>query len=242
MSPDAATLLAAWEAGAGQPPARQALLLLQAAGAEDAGAWPAGTRDLALLRLREALFGPDITALADCPRCGAAVEIACATADFAAGPPPQQAPFEVTLGPYRALLRLPSAQDLAGAAAAGDVAGAAALLLARCVLSAEAAGEPVAPASLPPPVIAAIGEAVAARDPMAEPVLALACPDCGAGWEIGFDAGAFLWAELDAWAGRTLDEVHVLASAYGWTEAEVLRLLPRRRQAYRERIAACLTP
>jgi len=33
-----------------------------------------------------------------------------------------------------------------------------------------------------------------------------------------------------------LDDIHLLASAYGWTEDEVLRLSPMRREAYVRRV------
>ena len=36
----------------------------------------------------------------------------------------------------------------------------------------------------------------------------------------------------DAWALRTLAEVHRLASAYGWREQDILALSPARRQLY----------
>jgi hypothetical protein len=39
-------------------------------------------------------------------------------------------------------------------------------------------------------------------------------------------------------ARRFLDEVHVLARAYGWAEAEILRLSEARRSAYLQRVLA----
>ena len=77
---------------------------------------------------------------------------------------------------------------------------------------------------------------IAAADPLAEIALELACPDCAATWSAPFDIVRFLWSEVDAWAARTLDEVHVLASHYGWSEAEILALSPQRRQHYRDLI------
>jgi len=43
---------------------------------------------------------------------------------------------------------------------------------------------------------------------------------------------AYLWNEIDAWAYRTLQEVHTLAKAYGWSEEEILRLSAWRRHFY----------
>jgi hypothetical protein len=74
---------------------------------------------------------------------------------------------------------------------------------------------------------------MAAADPRADVELALACPACAHEWTAAFDAAAFLWSELDAWTRRTLHDVHTLATAYGWTEAEVLAL-GRRRHVYLE--------
>ena len=54
----------------------------------------------------------------------------------------------------------------------------------------------------------------------------------GRGGARTFDIGAFFWSEIDAWAGRILQQVHVLASAYGWSERDVLALSPVRRQLY----------
>ena len=44
--------------------------------------------------------------------------------------------------------------------------------------------------------------------------------------------GAFLWAEIHAWAQQLLRDVHTLAIAYGWSETEVLALPAARRRAY----------
>ena len=46
------------------------------------------------------------------------------------------------------------------------------------------------------------------------------------------DIGEFFWRELTVQAKRLLREVHLLARGYGWREADVLALHPRRRQAY----------
>jgi hypothetical protein len=60
----------------------------------------------------------------------------------------------------------------------------------------------------------------------------LCCPECGRRWEVVFDIGGFLWAEINDWAEHTLRTVHSLAEAYGWSEREILNLSPLRRQLY----------
>jgi hypothetical protein len=49
---------------------------------------------------------------------------------------------------------------------------------------------------------------------------------------------SFFWNEIEAWACRVLHDVHTLAGAYGWSEREVLRLSPTRRQMYLEMVSA----
>jgi hypothetical protein len=46
------------------------------------------------------------------------------------------------------------------------------------------------------------------------------------------DTAALLWDEITARAGALLHEVHRLASAYGWSEAQILALSPARRARY----------
>jgi hypothetical protein len=52
-----------------------------------------------------------------------------------------------------------------------------------------------------------------------------------------FDIGAFLWEEIAAQARRLLREVHTLARAYGWREADILVMSAARRQAYLEMVS-----
>ena len=59
-----------------------------------------------------------------------------------------------------------------------------------------------------------------------------ACASCGHRHEVAFDIASFFWGEIDAWASRTFLDVHALAKAYGWREAEILAMSPRRRQHY----------
>jgi hypothetical protein len=65
-----------------------------------------------------------------------------------------------------------------------------------------------------------------------------ACPHCAGvvlGW---FDPGAFVIAELRTRAMMLMEEVHLLASRYGWSEDAILALPGPRRGAYAEMIAA----
>ena len=74
-----------------------------------------------------------------------------------------------------------------------------------------------------------VGEQMALADPLAEIMLHFDCPVCGESFEESLDLPAFLWAEMEAQAKRLLYDVHTLASAYGWSEAEILSLSAARR-------------
>ena len=58
------------------------------------------------------------------------------------------------------------------------------------------------------------------------------CPACEHCWPAHFDIVRYLWQELAYWAIRMLAEVHTLAAAYGWSEAQILAITPWRRRYY----------
>jgi hypothetical protein len=51
-----------------------------------------------------------------------------------------------------------------------------------------------------------------------------------------FDIISFFWTELDSLARRLLQDVHVLAKAYSWREADILSMSATRRQFYLEMV------
>jgi hypothetical protein len=83
-----------------------------------------------------------------------------------------------------------------------------------------------------------IGEELAEADPLAEIQIALGCPTCANQYTEAIEIASFLWAEIEACAKRLLWEVHALATAYGWTEPDVLALSPARRALYLEMVQA----
>jgi hypothetical protein len=236
-------LLTAWDCGAVEQPLGRPLTLLAAACGAPAASLATsslGNRDALLLTLREQLFGATLIGLATCPGCAGELEVTFGVDDVRAvgqGDPAAAAPRSLTAGGYTLAVRVPDSRDAVAAAnARADAAATRALLLDRCVGAHNREGRPVPVADLPAEVAAAAVAAMAEADPQADVRLALACPLCGTSWEVAFDAGSFLWAEVEAWARRTLLEVHQLAAVYGWSEAEVLALGPLRRQAYLELI------
>jgi hypothetical protein len=232
----AADLLRVWDQGQGLPHPRRALLLLGLAAPELAAAperCTVGQRDAALIALRARIFGSRVESIAECPACHERVELDFDLAQVAVAPPADAAPtFELSYRGYHVAARLPTAADLAMIAPWGALAAERAALLRRCVLAASRNGATVPAQSLPDSVSSRVIAHMTAADQQADVRLALCCAVCSHLWETCFDIVSFLWSELNAWARRTLYDVHTLARAYGWGEAEILAMSPARRSFY----------
>jgi hypothetical protein len=144
--------------------------------------------------------------------------------------------YVLHVGDWTMDFRAPNLGDLATAAVVRDSAAFRSQLLSRCVRARRADHRSVDARELPPSAVDQVIAAMSATDPEADLGLDLACPECGHRWTETFDIVAYLWAELDDWAQRTLRDVHVFAMTYGWTESEVLALSPTRRAHYRAMI------
>jgi hypothetical protein len=134
---------------------------------------------------------------------------------------------------YAVTCRLATSADLLEIAAAAPADGRDALLK-RCVVAARFAGAPVDPATLPDGVLAAAIARMASADSQADVQIALVCPVCANQWSMPFDILAYLWSEVEDWAQRLLIDVHTLASAYGWSERDIVSMSARRRRSYLE--------
>lgn len=239
-----AEVLGAWEHGQGRGAHERAVAPLQALdpghGMEELMALPLGTRDRRLLELRAATLGPVLAATAACPACGANADFAVAVEDLLAVGTTESAAGEAwfSAGGYELRLRTPDSRDLAAAAASAGLGEARALLLERLVVEAREGDREVAAAELPEEVVAALGEELDRRDPLAVTPLALVCERCDHDWQPLFDAAAFVWRELAARAERVMADVHELARSFGWSEAEALAVGPARRRFYLEQTPA----
>ena len=224
-----------WESGAGLHPLDQALLALGAAlpdtPQDTLADWPLGRRNLALFELHRYCFGSHLAAWAACARCQGKMEFAvdCRELMAQAKDSEQRATMVFRSDSYR----LPTSRDLAFALADGaDPQTAAVRVLESCRLTSRATGAWSAED------IDEIGELMSTADPAAETRIALRCPACGHEQDEVLDIATFLWAVIAALAKRLLREVHTLASAYGWTEAQVLSLSAARRSLYMEMVQA----
>lgn len=242
MRPLAASdILKVWEQGEEQPAIDRALTMLAVACPElnraELAALSIGQRDARLTELRELTFGPQLDGFTACPQCQELLEF---TLDLAALRPQSSAmrapsaieEFAFETEGYALRFRLPDSRDLAAVGICEDIAVARRLLAERCVLQVGTNGDAVA--ELSDEAIADLAERIRDCAPEAEVMLDFACPSCGHGWQALFDIAAFFWAEISAQARRLLREVHLMASAYGWREADILTMSARRRQAYME--------
>lgn len=238
----ASELLGAWERGLGQRLGERALTLLAAIDPRNPrdvlARLSIGQRDARLLSLREQIFGPQLSSLADCPCCGERLELGFNIADIQGSSIPASLPeSSVTIEDWHVEFRLPNSNDLLALSDFKDVSDGRAQLLRRCILTAEQDGKAGAVDDLPATVVEAVVQRMAESDALGDVELALTCPLCGHEWQELFDIVSFLWTEINAWARRTLQDVNELARAYGWREMDILAMSPLRRQIYLEMIS-----
>ena len=234
-----AELLDVWETGLARSPVERALRLLAVACTdatpEQLAKLSIGRRDGRLLELRVKLFGPTLVSLATCPTCGEKSELQFSAADITPGPSP--APDDVlteVAADHEVRFRLPNSLDLLQLVADEDPALKRRRLLGQCLQAARRGGQEIPVEQLPPEVMKRVVERMALADPQADVQLALTCTHCAHQWQAPFDIVTFMWTEIHTWAVRLLQEVHALASAYGWSEADILALSPWRRRTYLE--------
>jgi hypothetical protein len=232
-------LLDVWERGRLLGPVARALTLLTSAcpevSADELANLSMGRRDADLLTLREETFGPEMAGVAACPRCHEQLEFSFSVAQIrlkSAATTGQT--FGLTVDGYDLQARPPNSLDLKAIGEQTDARLRRNLLLEQCLIAAYHEGEPVSAGELPASVFHAVEEAMAQADPQADIRLAISCPSCNHQWQGDFDILSFFWSEIEAWAARVLHEVHILASAYGWREHDILALSPRRRRIYLE--------
>jgi hypothetical protein len=90
--------------------------------------------------------------------------------------------------------------------------------------------------SVPPDWLEPIDAALEQADPLTTLEIESTCPQCGTAVTIPLDLEARCLALLAAEKPRLLDEIHALATAYHWTEAEIMAIPPARRRQYLARV------
>jgi hypothetical protein len=249
MSMGTHEVLELWERGVGLDPLERAVTLAAAIPPvhppDDVVTWPLGVRDARLVELQRALGESSFEVVTTCSACGEDIEFGVDAAALLASADAASVPEPVRVEGWEVTWRLVATADLQAAKHAIDAESADAVLVDRCILQAVRSGsaEPASAENAPPSdgVRAAVAEAMAASDPLAEVLVDLACPGCSGEVVADVVIADLVWAEVASRAARLLGEVAVLARAYGWTEPEVLALSDSRREAYL-RLARSVAP
>jgi hypothetical protein len=233
----AAELLQIWEDGLDQPLYHKSAMLLVAACApadwDTVVQWPVGRRDGLLLQLRQAIFGTNLENTAFCPGCSEQVEWEMKTTHLLVSIPleSREIPvFTLDSAPFNLRFRLPNTQDFFDKTALQHPFQ----LTRNCILGAEKNGTSCAAVDLPDKVLQEVDNRMEAEDPQANLTFQLQCPSCQQLWENVFDIMTYLWIEIDNWAKHLLQEVFVLARAFGWSERDIISMSSTRRQFYLE--------
>jgi len=198
-------------------------------------------RDAHLFDTYEKTFGSSLRGFSTCPRCKEHMEFEVSTKDLFPGYRerffPEECFVDLTDQQLHLRFRLPNSLDLASIARSKDIMIARSALVARCVTDAVCDGQPFSQEKLTPEIIERIEEHISGCEPDAEILLDLKCTVCGYQQQIPFDILVFLWKEISSQARQLLYETHIIASAYGWREEDILSLSPARRRYYLEMVS-----
>jgi hypothetical protein len=198
----------------------------------DAAALPVGDIDALVTELRFEALGDRMIAEGHCPACATAVDVDFSLSAFrrhhrprrARGVTPAVEPGWWVLARDDATFRLPSAGDVLAVEGEDDPAAA---LAERCVRGGRGRA-----------TMRAAERSMAALGPTLRADVQGTCPACAAQVPLDVDARELCLEELRFLAHGVLEDVHVLAGGYGWSEEAILDLPARRRAAYAELVHA----
>jgi hypothetical protein len=232
----AAEILAVWERGAARSWTGRGLVLLEQWPApqqpDDAAALSIGARDAWLWQLRARLFGPRLACFAECPACAAPLQFELDAGQFSQRSHGEGfSADEIELAGFQLQYRPLNSSDLLETERLVDAAAMRRGLIERAITASGRDHSNVAISQLPDTVIDGVGRRLAEADG-AELLLDLNCAACAHSWQEPFDILSFLWSELSRYARSLLHEVHTLAWAYGWSEADILSMTRARRRVY----------
>lgn len=239
-----AELLSIWERGLTQSQAEKTLHLLAAASSvTDLGpivSLSIGERDARLLQLREWMFGTRFLNMAHCPACSELVEWESELNDIRIQPFSEEndvKTFHFEMEGFQICFRLPNSQDMSLISTKELYRSNPEQLLYDCIINVKSSGNDCTARDLPSHVIRAIDQRMGEEDPQADIRMLLNCPECSHNWEAQFNISVYLWEEINQWAVHMLQEITLLAKAFGWSEHDILHMSTRRRQLYLELVS-----
>jgi hypothetical protein len=208
-----------------------------------------GDRELLLLLVRRQLFGNIMQCVLKCPSCDENLDVELKVDDLIVESNAEQQIryeelIEVEDTRFRVIFHLPTAGDVEKALRhTAYIADAARTLARECIdsvsrVSNEPGSTQEEKEEWPDSVFRKISARIEQLDPQAEIELQSKCPACGNEFKQPVDPGGYLVRELAARQRVKYQEVHELARAYHWSEAEILRMGSRKRQIYLDLLAA----
>lgn len=196
----------------------------------DGAALPVGDLDLLIVAWRRDRLGDSLVAEGSCAQCAAAVDVRFSLAEYAGHNRPR-APRGVSVRedgwwelPRHGIgVRVPSVADVLAASSAPDPR---AELVARC-----------ARGTLSPSAVRAAERAMESLGPTLRAVVTGTCPECGAAVVLDVDTRELCLTEMRFLAASVYDDVHLIATCYGWTQDAILDLPSVRRRRYADLIS-----
>jgi hypothetical protein len=241
MDLSAHRILEVWEQGVSGTVEDKTLALLSLAESELSKAMLAervlGERNKNLLDLHQRLFGSTLQAYVECNKCGEALELEFGLDEFgfdSINDLPET--HSISIENIIAQVRLPNSHDLVALESLNDIEEGRYLLFSRCVLELRRDDSIFVLHELNEDEMNQLEEAISGLDPRMEILFNLQCPQCTHTWQSPLDIGSFLWNEYDTYARKLLEDVHTLASSYGWSETDILTMSQQRRRYYLQRI------
>jgi len=230
-----------WELGHDIHHIERALLILSASSGSTQNklaSLPVGKRDALLLDIRSKIFGDRMNCFATCPECGDKIQFTLSARSLIVKSPdePYDIPHELSSDGLSLIFRLPDSTDQLAVLSSDNIETARLLIIKRCLLKVINDGTPIVTEDVQENAINLLCSGILELDPGSELLLDVTCASCGNNWQALFDIVTFFWSEISAEARRLLLEVHNLASAYGWSEAEILSMSALRRHYYLEMI------
>lgn len=222
-------LFRAWELGVGQDDLERPLTLLALAcpgrSRDELAGLSMTQRELELLLLRRVTFGDALRGYLPCFSCAAGLEFEVQISSIIDKIRGLSVPVEASWRHGNALfsMRQVTSRDLMALASAPDPELHLLALCTRC-------DPPDGPAVADCKALAV--EHFNRINEGAETRFSLQCAECSADCQVDLDIGRFLWAEVRHGAMAAFREVHELAAAYGWSEAEILGMSSMRRAMY----------
>jgi hypothetical protein len=199
---------------------------------DQAAALSAGQRDRILAALHERVFGPRVAATLQCGVCEQPFDVAfmlpalCEHVRATAAKGVRVLP-DGSLEHEGLRFRLPNGLDeLEVATLPPDEAGGA--LAARCL----------DPSTTAP--FERLEQAMTAVDPLIDLTLPATCAECGAAQSMRFAIQGHFLGSLTNARRRLTEDVHALASAYGWSRAEILAMRSATRREHVDLLAIAL--